>query len=128
VTEYTVRPARSAEGWRRLLAEAPDAVVMLVGVAGEQLAGFINVGPARDDDPPVPTELRAINVLAAHHGTGLAHGLVKEALGDRAAYLWVVEGNERAMAFYRKLGFELDGGTKVGERIRATELRMVRAA
>ena len=32
------------------------------------------------------------------------------AIGDEVpAYLWVIEGNERAVAFYRRHGFELDG-------------------
>lgn len=119
-------PARSAERWRTMLADEDDAVVRLVGVTGDQVVGFINAGPARDEDPPTPLELRAINVLASHHGTGLAHRLVTEALGDSAAYLWVVDGNDRAMTFYRKFGFELDGGTKVDERLEATEHRMTR--
>lgn len=119
-------PARSADRWRTMLADPDDTMARLVGVAGDQLVGFVTVGSARDDDPPTPLELMAINVLASHHGTGLAHRLITEALGDRSAYLWVVGGNERAMTFYRKLGFALDGGTKVDERLEATEHRMTR--
>jgi ribosomal protein S18 acetylase RimI-like enzyme len=48
-------------------------------------------------------------VLARGYGTGVAQALMAEAIGDRAAYLWVVEGNDRAIAFYRKHGFDLDG-------------------
>ncbi|MBM7786962.1 GNAT family N-acetyltransferase [Tenggerimyces flavus] len=121
-----LEPARSADRWRAMLAEKDDAIGRLVGLAGDEVVGFITVGPARDDDPPTPLELMAINVLASHHGTGLARRLVTEALGDREAYLWVVDGNERAMSFYRKFGFELDGGTKVDERLEATEHRMTR--
>lgn len=119
-------PARSAERWRAILANSGDNAVRLVGAAGDELVGFINLGPARDEDPPTPLELQALNVLASHHGTGVAHRLVAEGLGDHQAYLWVVDGNERAMAFYRKFGFELDGGTKVDERFEATEHRMTR--
>ena len=52
--------------------------------------------------------------------------LLDRTLGDRAAYLWVIEGNERAQAFYRKRGFVDDGGRTIDEPSGATEIRMVR--
>jgi ribosomal protein S18 acetylase RimI-like enzyme len=48
-----------------------------------------------------------------------------EAVGDRAAYLWVVEGNQRALGFYERQGFRVDGTTK--EEPEGLHLRMVRA-
>ena len=77
-------------------------------------------------DPATPTELWAINVLADHHGTGVAQALLDAALGDDDAYLWVVEGNERAQSFYRRNGFAVDGGRKRDERLGVDELRMTR--
>ena len=53
-------------------------------------------GPPRDDDAPAPLELYAINVLRRAHGTGLADDLMARAIGDRPAYLWVLDGNDRA--------------------------------
>ncbi|MBO1765769.1 GNAT family N-acetyltransferase [Allobranchiibius sp. GilTou38] len=91
------------------------------------IAGFCQSGPARDEDPPQPYQLMALNVLAAHHGSGVAQRLVAATVGDRPAYLWVLTGNERAIAFYCKLGFELDGVTLHDERLDGVELRMVRA-
>ena len=44
-------------------------------------------------------------VAAEHRGTGVADLLVQETLGDVPAYLWVLTGNARAQAFYRRLGF-----------------------
>ncbi len=47
------------------------------------------------------------------------------AIGDSAAYLWVLDGNARAIRFYERHGFAFDGTTKredVG-----LERRMVRA-
>ncbi len=45
-------------------------------------------------------------------GTGLASGLLELALPDRAdAYLWIVEGNDRAQRFYARHGFLGDGRT-----------------
>ena len=66
-------------------------------------------------------------VATALVGTGLAARLLQEALGERAAYLWVLEGNERAVAFYRRHGFAFDGGRQPYESTGATELRMVRS-
>ena len=94
--------------------------------ASGEVVGFVPVDRARDDDPATPTELWAINVLADHHGTGVAQALLDAALGDDDAYLWVVEGNERAQSFYRRNGFAVDGGRKRDERLGVDELRMTR--
>ncbi|MFD2078488.1 GNAT family N-acetyltransferase [Actinopolymorpha cephalotaxi] len=120
-------PRRSAERWRVLLSEAPDGrQVRLLGLYEQEIVGFVMVGPPRDDDPPTPRELQVINVLPAHHGTGLADRMLADALGDSPAYLWVMEGNERALAFYRRYGFAADGVTTRHESTGTTLLRMVR--
>ena len=123
-------PARSAQKWRlRLEVDEPDSVVA-VAVAGEagEIVGFAAAGPTRDGDAPTGWELYAINVLAAHHGTGLADDLVGAAIGDRPASLWVLVDNARAQAFYRRHGFSPDGARKVHEGTGAPEIRMVRGA
>ena len=40
----------------------------------------------------------------------------------------MIEGNERAMAFYRRRGFVDDGGRDIDKESGATEIRMVRRA
>jgi ribosomal protein S18 acetylase RimI-like enzyme len=85
-------------------------------------------GPGRDDDAPVPLELYAINVLRRAHGTGLADDLMAHVVGDRAAYLWVLDGNERAQAFYRRHGFHDEGGRKPEPATGVVEIRMSRGA
>lgn len=129
----SLRPADRAERWRSIAAEEAEGVAAADGkvtrVAEHPdggIVGFATVAPARDDDPPVPLELWAINVLAEFHGTGAAGQLLAATLGDRSAYLWVVEGNERAIAFYRKHGFEPDGERAVHDASGASEVRMVR--
>ncbi|MGW0228413.1 N-acetyltransferase family protein [Actinopolymorpha singaporensis] len=120
-------PRRSAERWRATLTDgSAEQLVRLVGLHAGEIAGFVVVGPARDDNPPAPRELQAINVLAAHHGTGLADLLLATALGDSPAYLWVLEGNERAIAFYRRHGFTTDGATTTHESTGKPLHRMVR--
>ena len=83
------------------------------------------VRPATTTRPP-RTELYAINVLARGHGTGVADELMAHAIGDRAAYLWVLEGNDRATAFYRRHGFADDGGRKPEPDTGVVEIRMSR--
>jgi L-amino acid N-acyltransferase YncA len=77
------------------------------------LVGFAVAGPARHDDAPTDLELHAIYARAAVWGTGVGRALLAAAVGDRPAYLWVLDGNERAVGFYRRHGFELDGATEV---------------
>ena len=59
-----------------------------------------------------PLEIQRFYVDAAHHGAGLAHQLMAhvvgraEATGSKVLWLGVWERNPRALAFYRKWGFE----------------------
>lgn len=88
--------------------------------------GWAGVGPARDLPAPTPLELWALYVAPEHWGTGVASALVDMVLGSEPGYLWVLDGNTRAVAFYRKVGFELDGETKPFDGTSTAELRMVR--
>ena len=62
-----------------------------------------------------PAELNRIYVVAALHGKGVAQALMQEALANAAAagadclWLGVWEHNPKAVAFYRKFGFEIVG-------------------
>src|SRR5208282_5417965 len=62
-----------------------------------------------------PVEIQRFYVDASHHGAGLAHQLMAHVLAraNAAGYalLWlgVWERNARALAFYRKWGFEVVG-------------------
>ena len=101
--------------WRGRLSPPPDPYV-LVGWAGDggTVAGFAfgELSPAAT----APTgKLQALHVLPALHGTGAAralHDAVLDAFatwGLDVAQLWVVEGNDRASAFYTKHGWVFDG-------------------
>ncbi len=120
-------PAAFAAGWRsRLVDPHPDVQTWVArDVAG--VVGIATAGPSRDDDAPTPYELYAINVLARAHGTGVADLLLAEAIGEAAATLWVVEGNARAIAFYRRHGFADEGGRKPEPRTGVLEIRMSRS-
>ncbi|GHJ59304.1 N-acetyltransferase [Nocardioides sp. OK12] len=117
------------EMWREILtarAQAPDAPVVWLAEDASGLVGFASALPARDDDPALPgLELTALYVRARCWGTGLGHRLLEAAVGDRAAYLWVLAGNERATGFYERHGFVLDGAVDDSDD-HGRHLRMVR--
>jgi len=73
-------------------------------------------------------ELTTLYVGAVHRGSGLADALLREALGDGAAYLWAFERNARALAFYARHGFVADGTRKLDVPTGAWERRLVRPA
>lgn len=118
-------PASFAAVWRTR--DTPRAGVHhWVARDAEGVVALASSGPARDDEPPTALELYAINVLRRAHGTGLAHDLLSRAIGERAAYLWVADGNERAIAFYRRHGFTDEGGRKPEPDTGVLELRLAR--
>lgn len=129
-------PERFARGWEQRLAvtdadghvaDTGERVQVAVALDGA-LAGFISVGPAREDDGPTPRQLWALNVLPEHQGTGLAQRLLDEVLGPGPAYLWVARGNDRAIRFYERNGFVLDGVESADQHDGIVEVRMVRRA
>ncbi|MGI8522032.1 MAG: GNAT family N-acetyltransferase [Nocardioides sp.] len=119
-------PVARAERWQTWVDDPEDPTETWVARDDGGMVGFISTGPARGDHPPTPSELWAINLLARAQGTGLADALLARGLGDRDAYLWVLQGNGRAQSFYRRHGFADDGGRAVHEPTGAAELRMVR--
>lgn len=75
-----------------------------------RLTGFVSAGRGRHGDERL--ELMALYVLARHHGTGLGHRLLTTAIGEEPAYLWVLDGNARAIGFYERHGFAFDGAAE----------------
>jgi GNAT superfamily N-acetyltransferase len=110
------------EAWRQNLTDGPARTI--VADEPDGLVGFASVGPPRSEDVDVEEELWALYVRAARWGTGVGRALLTEALGDRPACLWVLRGNHRATAFYRRHGFAEDGVARSDEY--GVELRMVR--
>lgn len=105
-------------GWREGIAAGRTAT--FVCIAEGRLAGFATVGPGRDEDAPPPRtgELYAIYLDPRDWGTGLGHALWTAALDELArlgfseAVVWVFEANTRARAFYERVGFRLEPGTR----------------
>ena len=91
----------------------------------EGLVGFASCGPARDNDMEELLELYALYVRASYWGTGVGYALFETTVGDSACYLWVLAANERAISFYERQGFRLDGTDD--EHDEGRHVRMVRA-
>jgi GNAT superfamily N-acetyltransferase len=114
---------------RRPFLDGPDPRIIAVD-GNNDIVGLADAGPGRDEDRPETLELYSIYTLRSTYGTGLGAALLKAALGDSAAYLWVLEDNPRARAFYRKSGFRPDGARKLlpPDWYELPEIRMVRPA
>ena len=106
-------------GFSTLLAKDDDEVI-----------GFADYGPCRDEDMQDAGEVYAIYLLSNYYGQGVGTRLMSSALqgmsGCDKVVVWVLRGNERAIRFYERFGFRFDGKSKTldlgGE---VTELRMV---
>jgi ribosomal protein S18 acetylase RimI-like enzyme len=111
--------------WRGHLAD-PSRGRRWVALVDDEVVGFAASGPSRDAPPVRDLELWSVYLLEAHSRRGIGTALVEASIGAGPASLWVVEGNVRAQAFYRALGFEPDGATQDVEDWGVNEIRMVR--
>jgi RimJ/RimL family protein N-acetyltransferase len=108
--------------WQEILAQTRPT---WVAVGRDGLIGFAGAGPARDNDMDDLPELYALYVRSSYWGTGVGYAMFEQVVGDRAAYLWVLANNERAIGFYERQGFRLDGTED--EHDEGLHVRMVRA-
>ena len=113
-------PAR-VERWRKILATGHTSVAE----HDDGLIGFVNAAPGAEL-PAFEIQLFALYVRAHWWGTGVGWALFDAAVGDRSAYLWVLQGNDRAIRFYERQGFRFDGTGQDEDEGR--HLRMVREA
>lgn len=119
--------------WRHLLGEGVrQDLVIRVAVLDDAIIGFGMTGPSepRDDGPPgITRQLFMLYVLEAYHGRGVGQRLLDAVAGMDAMTLWVAKENPRAIAFYRRNGFVLDGMERSDPGAPAiTDARMVRPA
>ena len=114
--------AERVDKWREILVGREPT---WVAEDSDGLIGFASTGPARDNDMDDTLELYALYVRASYWGTGVGYALFEVAVGDHAAYLWVLADNIRAIGFYERQGFRLDGTED--ELDEGRHVRMVRA-
>ena len=101
----------------------------LIAIDGLKVIGFISYVNFRDETIQAG-EIIALYVLKDYYGKGIAQKLMKEALTTleqfSEIFLWVLKENKRAIAFYQKMGFTVDGPEKILELGKPVkELRMV---
>ena len=98
-----------------------------VGCVGA--VGFVGYGD-RGDEAPNTGEIFALYVLAEYYGKGVAQQLMKAGLQQLMNYpqicLWVLKENKRAIRFYEKNGFRLNGEEKFVSSISAGGVKMVK--
>jgi GNAT superfamily N-acetyltransferase len=114
--------AERVSRWREILGQNPD---VFLAEAEDGLIGFAAVGRGEDNDVDIDLELKSLYVRATWWGTGVGYALFETALGDRAAYLWVLASNARAIRFYERQGFRLDDTED--EHDEGLHVRMLRA-
>ena len=94
---------------------------LLLKVNGK-VAGFCCFRTIEDE-----SEILALYLLKEYHGKKLGYALlthtIKQYLHNQRIILWVLQGNNRAIKFYKKAGFAFTGNEKVTPF--GTELQMV---
>lgn len=120
--------ARRVHLWREIIASGSSTVLVARQDHGDRLLGFVSAGPGRDEPGGgLPAlEVKALYVRADVYARGLGHALLDAAIGSAPAYLWVLDGNQRAVRFYERQGFCFDGRSKTEDV--GVERRMVRKA
>lgn len=111
---------RRETGWKQILTDAATRRQRVLVWDADGIEGFICVGPSRDQDvdPSSVGELQAIYLIPSAWRQGIGHALHDAGMDllrlrdCTEATLWVLEGNERAIAFYEDQGWRADGTTK----------------
>ncbi|MBS1561162.1 MAG: GNAT family N-acetyltransferase [Bacteroidetes bacterium] len=108
--------ARTAQ-WQRTFEHGRTTV--LVVKEADVIVGFVSFGPSRDADAqPGTCEVYALYLLPSvwsrGYGAMLWDAVVRHERESGRTHLsvWVLIGNERATAFYERMGCRTDGATK----------------
>ena len=117
-TTSALNPDIRVAHWQQRIAHIPTWFAQ----ENEELIGFLHAGAGRDGSGLL--EVMALYVRARVYGSGIGHALLQRGVGDHSAYLWVLDGNVRAIAFYERQGFRFDGQTQTDDE--GLEHRMVR--
>jgi ribosomal protein S18 acetylase RimI-like enzyme len=104
----------SPSAWAERLRHSTGRGLVAVDDGTGSAIGFVYVTPSGEGIPGTG-DLVALHVDPAHQGAGAGGQLLEAGLdilarkGFSTYVLWVLEGNERAIRFYRKRGWVPDG-------------------
>ena len=109
-------PHPSKEMWRKRFSEHTDGDYILVACAGDEIVGHAGLHPAGKSPRRSHSMMLGMTVHKDWQGKGVGTALL-QALVDLAdgwlnvtrLELTVYTDNERAIALYRKFGFEVEG-------------------
>jgi L-phenylalanine/L-methionine N-acetyltransferase len=109
-------PHPSRESWRKRLAEPVDGHYVFVACSGDEIVGNAGLHPASTSPRRAHAMTLGMSVPAAWQGKGVGTALLATMTGLADGWLnvWRLEltvyaDNERAIALYRKFGFEAEG-------------------
>jgi len=115
-----------ARYWATELRVLPPERRPWLAEAGQEVVGFVSVGPCRDEGmAPSTGEIYALYVVPEFWARGVGRNLLLRAERELIqhsyadATLWLLSGNDRARAFYEAAGWKADGGVKqdrIGDR------------
>ena len=123
---------RSQNRWETILADPHSCV--LVFEQNDQIIGFASLRASQNEDVDKKTvgEIGAIYLSPNEWRKGYGKRLHDAAIatlreqGFSEVTLWVLRDNQRAIEFYKKVGFRADGATKVDVRPDGVEFHEVR--
>ncbi len=102
--------------WNHILGNPRDEWTVRIAESDGDIVGFAFVGPTigQDEEKPVrDRQLFSIYLLAAHYGSGAGQSLLDATADEEPLVMWVAKDNPRAVAFYRRNGYEVDGAEQV---------------
>lgn len=112
-------PEERLRVWRRRLSDPPDDQLVLLGVDGSDLVGFVCA--YGDHDPEWGSFIDNLHVASSSKRGGVGSSLMRHAgvwlcptYADLKIYLWVLEANSTARRFYESLGGQ-NGGVSTME-------------
>ena len=109
-------PHPSREVWRKRFSEPQEGHYILVACAGEEIVGNAGLHPVGTSPRRAHAMHLGMTVRTDWHGKGVGSALMEALLELADGWLNVIRvelnvytDNERAIALYRKFGFEVEG-------------------